>query len=173
MPNIQIEGPDESVIGTLTFTICHDREELEGCHKFRESLPTLEQCLHYVGMEEEYPIAFLKTIYVDEAYWRCPHGYGSSLMHRFEEEISNNSGCKMTACQVGWPPGKTRESSISFYKYCKWNIYDQSLEEIVMAFKALDANSPNFTLKSQTTAKMNVYWKDENFTDSLAPRPVG
>lgn len=91
-------------------------------------------------------------------------------MQKFEE-IATDSRCKMTACKVAWPES-TREESISFYEKCDWKLYDLPGEP-VMAFKALDANSPNFTLKSQTTAKMNVYWKDENITDSLAPTPVG
>jgi hypothetical protein len=42
MPNIKLIDSDESVIGSLRFTICHDGEELEVCHDFGNSLPSFE-----------------------------------------------------------------------------------------------------------------------------------
>ena len=118
MPNIQIIASDKSVIGTLRFTICNDREELEKCHNFERSHPSLEQCLRYVAMEEKYPMAFLTQITVDKNYRRNPNRYGSSLMGKFEE-ISTDHGCKMTACKVAWPES-TREEGILFYEKCDW-----------------------------------------------------
>lgn len=171
MPNINLIDSDESVIGSLRFTICHDGEELEVCHDFRNSLPSFEQCLRYVGMAEEYSIAFLNQITVDDDFRRNVNHYGSSLMHEFEE-ISTKHGCKMAACKVGWIEGEsTRDGNILFYKKCDWKLYDLPGEP-VMAFKVLDANATKKTLKHQTTSRMVVFWNDENFSDPLVPKPL-
>jgi hypothetical protein len=170
MPNIEIVSSNESVIGSLRFTICHDRQELEVCHNFRNSLPSLERCLGYVGMEEEYSIAFLNEITVDENLRRNDNRYGLSLMQKFEE-ISAKHGCKMAACKVGWIKGvSTRDGNILFYKKCDWKLYDLP-DEPVMAFKLLGDKAPMKELKPQATAKMVVFWKDENFADPFDPKP--
>jgi hypothetical protein len=170
MPNIKILSSDGAVIGSLRFTICHNRKELVMCHDFRNSRPCLEQCLHNVGINEQYPLAFLVQITVNDDCRK--NDYGSSLLGKFEE-VSTEHGCKLAVCKVGWPEGlSTRDGNILFYKKCNWRLYDLP-DEPVMAFKVLDAKDPNNDLKRQTISKMVVYWKDENFQDSLTPKPVG
>ncbi len=172
MPNIELKSSDDSPIGSLIYSICHNREDLNKCHDFTESIPSLEQRLQHVSMTEEYPMAFLIQISVDAVYRMNVKHYGSSLLRKFEE-ISTDLGCKLAVCKVGWPEGlSTRDGNILFYKKCNWRLYDLP-DEPVMAFKVLDAKDPNNDLKRQTISKIVVYWKDENFQDSLTPKPVG
>lgn len=167
-------GPNASIIGTLQFTICNDRIELEKCHGFENSIAPLERCLHGVNLKEEYPVAFLRYIGIQLEFRRNQelaknHKYGSTLLRKFEE-IVTDCGCKMAVCRVAWPES-TRQESISFYNHCDWKLFAPSPKELVMAFKPLNVKAPK-ELNYQTKAKMIVYWQDENFGDPIAPKPV-
>lgn len=158
MPNVSLNDLHGSQIGFLEFHICKNRNELDRRHDFTSSSHSLEKCLLSVGMKEDYPVAFLKEISVEETLRKS--GFGSSLLGKFED-ISTERGCKMAVCRVGWYPGGTsREENIAFYKSCRWRLYEPSVFDLVMAFKELDSSGSPREFKKKAVANLVVDWAD-------------